>query len=247
MQNHRALAVVGCIVIFGGAALEYSLGPLAVAKPRRLPVETFPARIGDWQGGTIQTVDPDIQARLPTAMISDREYADPAGRSIDVMLVTASDSLDIHSPLDCFPSQGWHLSQPKQINLRGQSMYVMDALQNDQKLTIMYWTTGYYTPAPSHNVLIRKASDFRNELVPNHEGESLFVRLIAPATPAGDQGLSELAGQMVPSVRDLLKAGLTPEERERGLVQVSRIPFSRIPSRQENKKLGREIRFSLYS
>lgn len=215
------------MIVFGAAALEYGLGPLAVARPRRLPVETFPARIGAWQGGTVQPVDPDIQARLPTARIYDREYADNVGRSVDVMLVTASDSLDIHSPLDCFPSQGWHLGPQRQITLNGQPMYVMEAQQDEQKLTVVYWTTGYFAPTPSRSALIRKVADFRNKLVNHHEGESLFVRLLAPATPSGNQGLFEIAGQMMPSVRGLLQAGLTTEEREHGSVQVSRRLFRR--------------------
>ena len=207
MRNHRLLAAVGGGLILGAAGLEYGLGPIAVAKPHRLPVETFPAKLGGWQAADALPTDSDVQARLPTAKILDRPYVDPAGRTVDVMLVTASDSLDIHSPLDCFPSQGWKLSGRRTTIVGGQAVNVMDAQLDDQKMTVTYWTTGYYPPAPSRHALVRAASDLRTRLIGRREGESLFVRLMAPATPEGEQGLAEVTALVVPPVQSLVAAG----------------------------------------
>lgn len=211
MRNHRLFAAVGGGLILGAAALEYGLGPLAVAKIHRLPVETFPAKLGGWHAGDVQPTDADVQARLPTAKILDRPYEDGSGRTVDVMLVTASDSLDIHSPLDCFPSQGWKLSGRRTVVIGGQPVNVMDAQLDDQKMTVTYWTTGYYAPPPSRYALVRAASTLRTRLIGRREAESLFVRLIAPATPAGEQGLAEVTALAVPPVRALVEAGARPE------------------------------------
>ena len=101
-------------MVFGVAALEYAVGPLPVPHPRKLAVDSFPRSLGTWRGGAIAPMDPDIQARVPTATIMDREYTSSAGGSADVTLVTASDNIDIHNPKDCFPSQGWILTNNRE-------------------------------------------------------------------------------------------------------------------------------------
>jgi EpsI family protein len=207
MQNSQILATVGCVMVLGAAGLEYALGPMAVAQPRRLPVEAFPARLGDWRGGEILPVDPDIQARLPTAKIMERTYMDSRGRSADVMLVTASDSLDIHNPLDCFPSQGWKLSNNRAASLNGQPVSVMDAQQDEQRMSVVYWRTGYYDPPASPSALVRRVYALRQRVVGRKEGESLFVRVMVPADSSGGQTLMQLAGQILPPVQALVAAG----------------------------------------
>ena len=208
-------------MVFGGAALDYGLGPLAVPKPHRLPVEAFPARLGAWQGGPIVPVDPDVQARIATSKIMERDYTDPVGSEADVMLVTATDSLDIHSPLDCFPSQGWRLSNERSAVVQGQPVKLMDVQQDEQKMTVMYWMTGYYQPDPSPYPLVRAVAALRARVIGRKEGDSLFVRLMVPATPAAQAALSRLAGQVVPSVQSLLRAGKRPGE------QIASLPSER--------------------
>ena len=218
MQNTRVLALSCCVMVFGVAALEYGVGPLPVPQPRRLAVETFPARLGLWQGGAIAPVDPDIQARLPTSSIMDRVYTLGADRSADVMLVTASDNLDIHNPKDCFPSQGWRLTNSHDKVIQGQTVTVMDAQLDDQKMKVLYWTTGTFTPPPPRSLLAKKALSLRARLVPSHEYVSLFVRLMVSQGPQAEEEITQLAGQVLPPVHSLVQAARKPGE------QVSALP-----------------------
>ncbi len=225
MQNTRFLAVSCCVMVFGVAVLEYAVGPLPVPKPRRLAVETFPSRLGNWQGGAIAPVDADIQARLPTSSIMDRVYTASTGRAADVMLVTASDNLDIHNPKDCFPSQGWRLTNSHDEMVQGQAVTVMDAQLDDQKMKVLYWTTGTFTPPPPRSPLARKALALRAKLVPSHEYVSLFVRLMVPQGTQAEEEINQLAGQVMPPVRSLLESAKKPGEQVSALPKQSKYPL----------------------
>ncbi len=214
MQYPRALTAAGCVMVFGLAALSLWLGPLPVPRPHLVPVETLPLTLGEWHGGAVQPVDPDIQARLPTSHIFDRPYTDHWGRGADVMLVTAGDVVDIHSPLDCFPSQGWRLSNLRTAVLDGQRVNIMDAQQGDTGFTVLYWTTGYFPPPPSPSPLVRRISAARQRLVERlvrtKEGTSLFVRVMLPATSLGDRTVLDLGRLLVPPIRRMVEAAQTP-------------------------------------
>ncbi len=236
MQNTRFLALSCCVMVFGVAALEYAAGPLPVPQPRRLAVETFPARLGPWQGGAVAPVDPDIQARLPTSSIMDRVYTSGAGRSADVMLVTASDNLDIHNPKDCFPSQGWRLTNSHDVTIQGQTVTVMDAQLDDQKMKVLYWTTGTFTPPPPRSALARKALSLRAKFVPSHEYVSLFVRLMVSQGPQAEEEITQLAGQVLPPVHSLVQSAKKPGE------QVSTLPELKPSPEQRNYRVRKDIR-----
>lgn len=216
--RQAALALACCALVLGVAVLDLTYGPIPVAHPRKLAVERFPARLGDWRGGAIAPVDPDIQARLRTSAIMDREYTDDAGRAADVMLVTASDNLDIHNPKDCFPSQGWGLTNSRDRMIGSQMVTLMDAQLGDQKMTVLYWMTGVYTPPAPHSVLARRALLLRDKIVPRHEAFSLFVRLMVPQGPDADREITALAGQVLPPVQALVEGKKKPGE------QVSDLP-----------------------
>lgn len=211
--GHSALALACCALVLGVALLDFASGPIPVAHPRKLAVDTFPARLGVWQGGAVAPVDPEIQARLRTSAIMDREYTDRLGRSADVMLVTASDNLDIHNPKDCFPSQGWKLTNSRDKVIGGQPVTLMDAQLDDQKMTVLYWTTGVYTPPAPRSALARQALVLRDRIVPRHEAVSLFVRLMVPQGPDADPEITALAAQVLSPVQALVAEKRKPGEQ----------------------------------
>ncbi len=221
--GQAALSLGCCALVIGVAALDFASGPIPVPHSRKLAVETFPARLGTWQGGAIAPVDPDIQARLRTSSIMDREYTNSAGRSADVMLVTASDNLDIHNPKDCFPSQGWKLTNSRDKVIGGQPVTLMDAQLDDQKMTVLYWTTGVYTPSAPRSLLARQALVLRNTIVPRHEAVSLFVRLMVPQSPDADPEITALAARVLFPVQALVEEKRKPGE------QVSARPVTELP------------------
>ncbi len=230
------------MIVFGVAALEYAVGPLPVPQPRRLAVETFPSRLGNWTGGAIAPVDPDIQARLPTSSIMDRVYTSGPSRAADVMLVTASDNLDIHNPKDCFPSQGWRLTNSHDISVGGQPVTVMDAQLDDQKMKVLYWTTGTFTPPPPRSRLAQKALALREKLVPRHEYVSLFVRLMVPQSRQAEEEITQLAGQVLPPVQSLLQSAKKPGEQVSALPLVTQSEQTAQAQSEQTAQVRKDIR-----
>ncbi|MGI4788513.1 MAG: EpsI family protein [Janthinobacterium lividum] len=235
MINYRLFAISSCVMVFSVAALDCAVGPLPVPHPRKLAVETFPSRLGSWQGGAIAPTDPDIQARLPTSAIMDRQYSTSSGESADVMLVTASDNMDIHNPKDCFPSQGWVLTNNRDKMIQGQTVSLMDAQLDDQKMTVLYWTTGVYMPPPSPYPFVQSVLKLREKVVPRHEAVSLFVRLMVPQNSNSDEAITDLAKQVLPPVQSLL------EEKKKPGEQISALTISHVQVAMNKPLLQRGI------
>ena len=203
MPNNALLPLIGCAMVLSAVGADYGLGRLDVPKPHILPVETFPAVIGDWKGGPVQPVDPDIQKRLPTAKIVERVYVDSRGHKVDLMLLTATEDEDMHSPQVCFPSQGWTLSDIHSTSVDGQPATQMTADMNGQgRLEVLYWLTGYFPPPPPRNALLQKATVWRTHFMGPHSNMSLFVRIMSPAATLDKQ----TAASFTASIRDPLNA-----------------------------------------
>ena len=205
MQKYTLLPLISCAMVLTAVGADYGIGQLDVPKPHRLPVESFPAQIGAWQGGPVQTVDPDVQKALATAKIIERTYTNPAGQSVDLMLLTATEDEDMHSPKACFPSQGWTLTNVHNTLKDGQPVTQMAAqLDGGPPQTVLYWLTGYFPPAPPRNIVLKKAAFLRNHVMGAHNNMSLFVRMIASDTPAGNQALADFTQELKGPLKDLV-------------------------------------------
>ena len=220
MPNGKILSVTACVLVLAAAAADYGLGQVDVAKPHRLPVETFPAAIGGWKGGPVQDVDPEVQKKLATAKIVERVYTNPAGEGVDLMLLTATEDEDMHSPKACFPSQGWKLSDVHPTSVDDQPATEMSAAFEDgQPQKVLYWLTGYYPPAPPRNAFLQKAASLRDRVVGPHNNMSLFVRMIAPDSPQGHQALADFTTALHGPLQSLTGPqdfSNGPDKRKRG-------------------------------
>ena len=211
MPNNALLPLMGCALVLSAVAADYGLGQLDVPKPHRLAVEGFPAVVGDWKAGPVHQVDPDIQKRLPTAKIVERDYTNSTRQVMTLMLLTATEDEDMHSPKACFPSQGWTLSDEKDIQIAGQPMTRMTAdMDGRGKLAVLYWLTGYYAPTPPRSALLQKASVWRTHFMGAHSNMSLFVRITAPDTPLNDRAMTSFTSALQDPLNALVRAGATP-------------------------------------
>lgn len=211
MSNNALLPVICCAMVLSAVGADYGLGQLDVPKPHRLPVETFPAQIGSWQGGAVQAVDSDIQNQLKTAKIVERLYISPSGQKVDLMLLTATEDEDMHSPQACFPSQGWELSNVQNTEVNGEPATQMTAqLDGGERQTVLYWLTGYFPPAPPRNALLKQAAVWRTHFMLAHNNMSLFVRIIAPDTPLGHRALADFTRSLHDPLEHLVGGGAKP-------------------------------------
>ncbi len=208
MPNGKILSLTACVLVLAAAGADYGLGQVEIARPHRLPVEGFPTTIGAWQGGALQEVDPEIQSKLATAKIVERDYVNPAGEGVDLMLLTATEDEDMHSPQGCFPSQGWKLTGIHSVLADGVSATEMSAAFPDgQRQQVRYWLTGYFPPAPPRSVFLQKLVAARDHVVGPHNNLSLFVRIIAPDTPQGHQALEDFTTALHGPLQTLIGPG----------------------------------------
>jgi len=215
MPNNALLPLIGCALVLSAVGADYGLGRMDVPKSHRLPVETFPDTIGSWKGGPVQSVDQDVQRKLPTAKIVERVYTSPLGQQVDLMLLTATEDEDMHSPQACFPSQGWKLSNIRDVQVDGQPATQMNG-QMDVRAPeiILYWMTGYFPAAAPRSALLRKAFLWRTQTFDKHNNMSLFVRILAPDTPLGRRSLSEFTALLHAPIKTLIGSGTMPTSKD---------------------------------
>ena len=175
---------------------------LVMAHPHLLPVASFPRSIGNWQVTTDCPVDPEIQAKLSTARIIDRIYTDDTGRSVELLLLTATDYKDFHDPNLCFPSQGFDLKERTSFGLDGQEVNAMVAAKGSERYRVIYWLNGRYMTSMPHSNGLKKILAIR-KLITKEDGASLFVRLMTADGPDSDRTLRDFGSVIQSSVRSL--------------------------------------------
>ena len=180
MQNTKILGLMA-VAMLTTAAIACRTIPRMETSTRLLPVDSFPRQIADWKSNENIPTDPEVQAKLPTAHILERDYTNSSGKIANLMLVTATDDEDFHKPTACLPSQGWALQHRQTILIDGQTVNVLNAIQNNSGFTVLYyWIKLKGSPPPSHS-LLGAAATLRRHLV--HEEMSLFVRVVMTDRP----------------------------------------------------------------
>ena len=186
MHKTAVLTIVGFCSLLVLLCIEFAAERVAIGTPRALPIATaMPEQIGQWTLVQTMKPDPEVMRKLPTARVLECIYEDPQARWVDFMLVTASNEEDLHDPNVCFPSQGYVLYNRTKTTYAGVPAFAMKAVRQGQALRVVYWFTGYYPPSPPKTVLGAAMAALRKSIMTKREGESLFVRVMAP------DGLSE--------------------------------------------------------
>jgi EpsI family protein len=98
------------LAILLGAWLVLQLRSTGEAVPIRKPLDSFPARLGEWQSrrGTIFSTEILDKLRLKDYVM--RDYGDEAGRGVNLYIGywdTQRKGASIHSPKNCLPGAGW--------------------------------------------------------------------------------------------------------------------------------------------
>jgi EpsI family protein len=207
MQNSKVLGIIGLALVLTSLVANHAIGRLKFARPKVLPVETFPTQIGDWkQFGKDLSVDPEVQKVLPTAHIVERTYRNPSGQIVSLLLLTASDYKDFHDPNVCLPGHGWQLSERTAIQVEGRPINRMEAVQQNTKLLVLYWLAGDYMANVPHGLPMQKALSLRKALT-GEGGQSLFVRIIATDKEAPEEVVLKFASEVQPAIQTLIDSG----------------------------------------
>ncbi len=98
--------LVALIILLAAAAAVEAVRIMSSAPPAFAPdFATLPMKIGNYQGRD-REVDEFIRKYLGAEQMLERLYTGPNGL-VSVTLIYGADWRDVHSPVSCFPAQGW--------------------------------------------------------------------------------------------------------------------------------------------
>jgi EpsI family protein len=103
-----------------GALLFLQLRSTGEAVPVRHSLDTFPVKVGNWQGREATIFEVEILNILKVKDYLMRRYVDPTGRSLWLYIGywdTQRKGAQIHSPKNCLPGGGWEPLEASQITI----------------------------------------------------------------------------------------------------------------------------------
>ncbi|MCC6484195.1 MAG: EpsI family protein [Armatimonadetes bacterium] len=204
MSKPAIFSVVCLIMATVALAANRGIAPVESDTLQRLPVEKFPKQVDTWAMVDDRPTDPEVQKAVPTARIVDRIYQDKNGRLINLTLLTATDYADFHDPNICFPGQGFSLTQERHREIAGQPGRYMVAQRQDVRQQVFYWWSGGAAVDTKYgrNQMGRLLA-LRDRLM-GHEGQSLFVRLIADDSVEGQAAMKDFLRNAKAPLADLM-------------------------------------------
>lgn len=192
--------------------MTYAGPRLELPKPRLLPVATFPRQIGDWKVVQERKPSEDIQKALPTAVIVDRDYRNSEGQTLSLLLLTASEMRDIHSPSVCLPGSGWQTRSDVLVRQGDQKITARVMAMRDTPFHVWFWYPSVPFPEPE-NPLVRRLYRWRLTAPGTYRPDtisdlssSLLVRVIAPDIPGALDDVKTFVASIEAPLRALARA-----------------------------------------
>jgi len=155
--------------------------------PLVVPLDQFPAQVGDWKVIRVGTVEPEVQAVLRADDVLTRDYASPNSRASLNFFVAYFRSQRTgkapHSPKNCLPGSGWVPTQSGivKINVKGKEIEVNRYVvaRGESKSLVLYWYQ-------SHNRVI--ASEYWAKIylvldsIRYNRSDTAMARVVLPIT-----------------------------------------------------------------
>jgi len=211
MQQRKAVELIALFMVLVSLWITHGVARVPAAPTRYLPVERFPRLLGDWAAGPDMPVDPVVRKMLTTATIVSRNYSEPEGRSVELMLLTAARRQDFHDPNECFPGSGWTLGDRGKVVVEGQPINTIVATRDTVQMDVWYcWMSALDFERLDSSQ--RRLQRFRRAIfttMGRKDDVSLFVRLMAPHQPGGNPVLNRFCSAALPSIRNLWQPGST--------------------------------------
>ncbi|MBL8199089.1 MAG: VPLPA-CTERM-specific exosortase XrtD [Chromatiales bacterium] len=218
--NRQVLAGTALLVAAAIAALTVTRPPMKI--PVHAPMQTFPMRIGDWEGRDV----PVEQASLDTLKLSDfinSAYVRPSeGAPVSLWIAyydTQVQGVSAHSPRACLPGGGWRIESideylVPEVGPDGSPRRVNRAViaMGEQRQLVYYWFAQRGRNVT--NEFAVKWYIFRDGLFMNRTDGAL-VRLVTHAgdasqLPAADARLQEFLRDINPKLDYFLPGESVP-------------------------------------
>lgn len=179
--NQRKLTVL-LVLFLASGALVYSKAPPVVAE-KQLPLSSALSNIEGWQSPRETPLDASIVESLGLDDYANRAYSNGMGEvSLFVGYYRTMKKLGAaHSPLVCFPGQGWVISNQRETKLSVDGndirMTTLIATRGDRAELVLYWFHAFDETFPG--TFSQKVHAMWAKIMNGRE-DNAFVRITVP-------------------------------------------------------------------
>ena len=214
-KGRRKKILILCVMFLCTGLVSFAGLREGELQPKEYKLADFPNNLNGWVG-----IDYPVDAKVIQALALDdllsRTYS-KGGREAGVYVGYYYDSKkvgELHSPLVCFPGQGWNIYDDNSLKLRVGShgkfllnTRTMIAERGDTRDLVLFWYQAY--DKTLHRTFMQKLTVTYNNIVRN-KGESAFMRVIVRIDSDGvDKALStaeEFLNDFYPEFIDFVKS-----------------------------------------
>lgn len=191
VQNIRGPLFPVCLILILQTAVSHSLS----VPERLLPLpglRSLPSRLGEWEQGAEQVLEPNAIAYLRPDEYILRDYVNrSSGASVNLFIAyfkSLEDGYGPHSPRVCLPGAGWLVRSTRAVSIPGHggsptipvNEYIIEKAGN--RVLVVYWYQNERDVwADEFWEKIRMLPD----LIRYHRSDLSLVRVISATTPEG--------------------------------------------------------------
>jgi len=191
MGGRRDSRVIVLIVLLGLVCLFVHRQPTNRTDLAQTSLRSAVSQVPGWEAVAFVPIDQGVLSTLDLDDYVNQVYRS-GNRRIDLFIGyyrTAQKVGAVHSPLVCFPGQGWAISESEQKTLRmGENTVHFSSMvvsKGDREELILYWFQAYDRTSPG--TLLQKVYLVLSRLLKNREGNA-FVRV---SVPVNDDSMEE--------------------------------------------------------
>lgn len=219
MGRKKTGKLIVLIVIFLITSFAAYYSPTLIQRVGQVTLNTFLKNIEGYQAGVNVALEPETTRFLELDDYTYTSYRNSDG-AVELYVgyyYTADKVSAAHSPLACFPGQGWIITQPVFHSLslgNGQTVHYAELIASieEQKELIFYWYQAYQSTTP--HVYLNKINTLYNKYR-NDQEQHAFVRVSVSFTKsteekAREQGLEFIKNFYPAFIKFTEQNGLAP-------------------------------------
>ena len=181
MGNQKSGKLIVLIVIFLITCLAAHFSPRQVKRLGQVPLNDYLKNINGYQVNGSVALEPEIFKFLDLDDYTFTSYRNNVGK-IELYVgyyYSANKISAAHSPLACFPGQGWKITQPIIRSLfidDGREVHYAEliASQEGRKELVFYWYQAHHATTP--HIFLNKINTLYNKIM-NDQEDHAFVRV----------------------------------------------------------------------
>ncbi len=190
-KNFRKKILNLCVLFFCVGLISFTSQKSANPQPKKYKLADFPNDLNGWIGRDSPVPEKVVEALKLDDLLS--KFYQKRDQKVGVYIGYYYDSKKVgalHSPLVCFPGQGWDLFNDQSIKLRvgpqGKHLLnirTMIARKGDMQELVLFWYQAY--DKALSRTIYQKLTVARNKIFQN-KGDSAFMRVMVPLDSDGE-------------------------------------------------------------